>query len=74
MTSGAYREAEVEAFWHDDIASPSSFARGAEWGAMWLAALIGMGQAIRDRRFCYRCDAALDVYERSRGYGYCLDC
>lgn len=32
-----------------DLTNYRGFACGAEWGAGWMAAIIGMGQAIADR-------------------------
>lgn len=37
----------------------SAFADGAEWGAGWAFAIVGMAQAIREGRFCATCDKPL---------------
>ncbi len=51
-----------------------AYARGAEWGAGWMVAVIGMGQAIRAGRFCLVCERPWP-----KGLGpdvcrYCCDC
>ena len=37
------------------LASDDLFAEAVSWGAGWMAALIGMGEAIRRGRFCVLC-------------------
>ena len=32
----------------EDCSTGAAFSYGAEWGAGWMAAIIGMGQAIRE--------------------------
>lgn len=44
--------------WQNAVAGidcADAFAHGADWGAGWLAAIIGMGVAIRERYECYFC-------------------
>ena len=49
-----------------------AFANGAEWGAGWAFAIIGMAQAIRDREVCASC--GVGVYHRTWLPALCPRC
>lgn len=53
----------VQAAASDNLADDDyDWRKGAVWGAGWAFAIIGMAQAIRDQKFCQRCDGELDGY------------
>ena len=51
----------------------SGWVDGVEWGAGWMAAIIGMGQAIRQGRLCVICGDDLLDWERAGGWLACKD-
>jgi len=75
-TSDEQRRREIldEASWAECPDAPPAWADGylygAEWGAGWMAAIIGMAQAIRDAHLCRSC---LDIYSADSD-GTCQRC
>lgn len=51
-----------------------SFIEGVLWGAGWMAAIIGMGQAIRLGRFCLLCDRSWGGNYGPDVCRYCCGC